>query len=58
MSHYARQMNLFQFDEGSTVADYSNAAVMLLADIVNGSRKRGLNHRGHRFSQKCFSVAL
>ena len=38
VSMYARQGNLFQFDEGSTVADYNNATVMMLADVMNDSR--------------------
>lgn len=37
-SAYARQGNLFQIDEGSTVADYNNATVMMLADILNDGR--------------------
>lgn len=37
-SAYARQGNLFQIDEGATVADYNNATVMMLADILNDGR--------------------
>lgn len=34
-SVYARQGNLFQLDDGSTVADYTNSTVMMLADVLN-----------------------
>ena len=37
-SFYARQGNLFQLDDGATVADYTNATVMMLADIINDNR--------------------
>ena len=38
VSGYARQLNLFPFDEGETVADYTNATVLMLADVMNDSR--------------------
>ncbi len=38
VSQYARQGNLFQLDDGATVADYNNAAVMMLADVMNDGR--------------------
>lgn len=38
VSVYARQGNLFAFDEGATVADYSNPRIMMLADVINDSR--------------------
>ena len=38
VSWYARQLNLFQFDDGETVADYTNATVLMLADVINDSR--------------------
>ena len=38
MSQHARQGNLFQLDDGATVADYNNAAVMMLADVMNDGR--------------------
>ena len=38
VSGYARQGNLFTFDEGATVADYSNATTMMLADVINDNR--------------------
>lgn len=37
-SVFARQGNLFLFDESSTVADYNNASVMILSDIINDNR--------------------
>ncbi len=37
-SSFARQGNLFQFDDGATAADYNNATVMMLADVLNDSR--------------------
>lgn len=38
VSSFARQLNLFPFDEGESVADYTNAAVMMLADVLNDNR--------------------
>lgn len=38
VSSYARQLNLFPFDEGESVADYTNATVLMLADVLNDSR--------------------
>lgn len=38
VSDYARQMNLFPYEEGETIADYRNAVVMTIADIINDSR--------------------
>jgi hypothetical protein len=35
---FARQGNLFAFDEGATVADYTNGRIMMLADILNDKR--------------------
>ena len=37
-SLYARQGNLFKLDDGATVADYTNATIMILADIINDNR--------------------
>ena len=37
VSGFARQQNLFQFDEGATVADYTNMTILMLADAINGS---------------------
>ena len=39
---YARQMNLFPFDNGETVADYTNATIMMLADALNDGRSTWL----------------
>ena len=38
VSQHARQGNLFELDDGATVADYNNAAVMMLADVLNDGR--------------------
>ena len=38
VSGYARQGNLFAFDEGETVADYSNPTTMMLADLINDTK--------------------
>ena len=38
VSQFARQGNLFQLDDGATVADFNNAAVMMLADVLNDGR--------------------
>ena len=38
VSPFARQQNLFVFDDGATVSDYTNATIMMLADIVNGAK--------------------
>ena len=52
VSSYARQMNLFAFDDGDTVADYTNATMLMLADVLNDNRTSALkkllavyNHR-------------
>lgn len=52
VSSYARQMNLFTFDDGETVADYTNATMLMLADVLNDNRTTALkrilavyNHR-------------
>ncbi len=37
VSEFARQGNLFE-EDGATVADYHNAAIMMLADVLNDSR--------------------
>ncbi len=38
VSEYAGQGQLFQLEDGATVADYTNAAVMMLADVLNDGR--------------------
>ena len=52
VSSYARQMNLFAFDDTETVADYTNATILMLADVLNDKRTSSLkkllavyNHR-------------
>lgn len=42
VSGFARQLNLFPFDEGETIADYNNATVLMLADVMNDSRTNQL----------------
>lgn len=42
VSVFARQLNLFPFEEGETVADYTNATVLMLADRLNGSKTNQL----------------
>lgn len=38
VSGFARQQNLFAFDEGATVSDYTNATVLMYADLLNEGR--------------------
>lgn len=38
VSWFARQQSLFPFDEGETVADFTNATVLMLADCLNDGR--------------------
>lgn len=54
VSGFALQGNLFEFDEGATVADYTNATVMMIADVLNDNRVTRLkkflaiyNHTAH-----------
>ncbi len=42
VSSYARQQNLFTFDEGDTVADYTNSVMLMLANVLNDSRSTRL----------------
>lgn len=42
VSEYARQGNLFQLDDGATVADFTNATTMMLADVLNDNRSTQL----------------
>ena len=44
VSSFARQLNLFPFDMGETVADYTNGAVLMLADVLNDGRVNLLKH--------------
>ena len=38
VSSYARQLTMFPIEEGETVADYKNATILMLADLVNEGR--------------------
>lgn len=38
VSGFARQQSLFPFETGETVADYTNASVLMLADCLNDGR--------------------
>ena len=42
VSEYARQGNLFQLDDGATVADFTNVTTMMLADVLNDNRSTQL----------------
>ena len=42
VSSFARQQNIFTFDEGDTVADYTNATMLMLSDILNDTRSTQL----------------
>jgi hypothetical protein len=42
VSYFAHQGNLFEYDEGATVADFNNMAVMMLADVLNDGRSTQL----------------
>lgn len=44
VSGFALQTNLFSFDEGVTVADYTNLTVMMLADRLNSSKTKDLKN--------------
>ena len=42
VSAFARQQNIFAFDEGDTVADYTNATMLMLSDVLNDTRSTQL----------------
>ena len=42
VSSFAMQGNLFQLDEGATVADFESATVLMLADVLNDNRSTQL----------------
>lgn len=44
VTNYARQLSLFPSETGATVADYRNAMVLLLGDILNGKAKNTLKY--------------
>lgn len=57
VSGFARQGNLFAFDEGDTVADYTNLTVMMLADCINDSRVSQLKKVLALYNDKAASSA-
>ena len=52
VSPYATQLNLFPFEDGETVADYNNAAVLLLADLLNDKRPTLLKKKLQDYNQQ------
>lgn len=52
VSPYARQLNLFPFEDGETVADYNNAAVLMLADLMNDKRPTLLKKKLQDYNQQ------
>lgn len=54
---FARQQNLFSFDEGDTVADYNNATMLMLADVLNDSRITQLKKILSVYNQKAADSA-
>ena len=57
VSWFARQQSLFPFDTGETVADYTNATVLMLADCINDSRVSQLKKVLGVYNQKAESSA-
>lgn len=57
VSSFARQQNLFSFDEGDTVADYNNATMLMLADVLNDSRITQLKKILSVYNQKAADSA-
>ena len=57
VSYYARQQNLFAFDEGDTIADYTNATMLMLADVLNDSRSTQLKKVLSVYNQKAADSA-
>lgn len=57
VSWFARQQSLFPFDTGETVADYTNATVLMLADCINDSRVSQLKKVLDVYNQKAESSA-
>lgn len=57
VSSYARQQNLFTFDEGDTVADYTNATMLMLADVLNDNRSTQLKKILAVYNQKASDSA-
>lgn len=52
VSPYATQLNLFPFEDGETVADYNNAAVLLLADLLNDKHPTRLKKKLQDYNQQ------
>ncbi len=57
VSSFARQQNLFSFDEGDTVADYNNATMLMLADVLNDNRSTQLKKILAVYNQKAADSA-
>ena len=52
VSPYATQLNLFPFEDGETVADYNNVAVLELADLMNDKRPTLLKKKLQDYNQQ------
>ena len=52
VSPYATQLNLFPFEDGETVADYNNVAVLELADLMNDERPTQLKKKLQDYNQQ------
>ena len=52
VSPYATQLNLFPFEDGETVADYNNVAVLELADLMNDKRPTQLKKKLQDYNQQ------
>lgn len=52
VSPYATQLNLFPFEDGETVADYNNVAVLELADMLNDKRPTLLKKKLQDYNQQ------
>ena len=52
VSPYATQLNLFPFEDGETVADYNNVAVLELADLMNDKRPTRLKTKLQDYNQQ------
>lgn len=57
VSNYARQMSLFPDETGTTVADYRNAMVLILGDILNGRGKNTLKNLLTLYNQHAANAA-
>lgn len=52
VSPYATQLNLFPFEDGETVADYNNVAVLELADLMNDKHPTLLKKKLQDYNQQ------